>query len=406
MKVQSIHLDNFRNYRRFDLEVGPSVNIFFGQNAQGKTNLIEAIYLCACARSHRTSKDRDLIYRNKNEMNDKKAYYQVFLDYITENGNSEKESVSIRYEENEGKKPKRIAYHNMVPFERFQDYIGLFNAVIFAPEDLQLVKEGPSVRRRYLDILISQVKPSYFYNIQRYTRLIIQRNSVIKSIKSQKSGLNITEEQNIAISIWDYPISEIAAKIIADRIYFSKKIKLYAEKNHNQISDNKENLEIKYKTVSGILDEEIRKDPYAFEKRIKENILMKLENTHREDCERGITATGPHRDDLELYLNGENTRIYASQGQQRSASLSLKLAEMMLLKEETKEMPVLLLDDVFSELDAVRRKCLLANIKDAQVFLTCTDRFYVNSFLLDGFNKDKEINYFEVDNGNISQFYA
>jgi len=384
------------------LDVGPSVNIFFGKNAQGKTNLIEAIYLCACARSHRTSRDKDLIIRNKNDSDNNETFYQVILDFFSGSDTNIEESVSIRYEEDEGKKPKRTAFHNMVPFERFQDYVGLFHAVIFAPEDLQLVKEGPSVRRRFMDILISQIKPSYFFNLQRYSRLLVQRNSVIKSIKSHLSGDGLTNDQKMEISFWDYPLSEAAAKIITDRIYYSEKIMKYAVKNHRQISEDKEILDIKYKTISGVMDDEKKKDPYKYEKEIEESYLKKLTNSHKEDCERGITIAGPHRDDLELYLNGDNARLFASQGQQRSASLSLKLAEMMLMEEETKETPVLLLDDVFSELDAGRRKCLLSNIKDAQVFLTCTDRFYVNSFVSESIEKDKNVSFYEVKDGSVS----
>ena len=408
MRIQSIYLENYRNYRRLDLKVGPSVNIFFGKNAQGKTNLIEAIYLCACARSHRTAKDKDLIFRSKNDMDQKSSHYQVVLEFFSKENDfvntNNKESVAIHYEEIEGKKPKRTAYHDMVPFERFQDYVGLFHAVVFAPEDLQLVKEGPSVRRRYLDILISQVKPSYFFHLQRYSRLLLQRNNVIKAMKQHISSSGLTDEQNMKILFWDFPLAESAAKIIVDRIVFSNKIKHFAAINHAQISADTEVLEIKYKTVSSLLDDRIRADPHSFEKEIEERFLQKLAISHRDDCERGITLSGPHRDDLELYLNGDTARLFASQGQQRSASLSLKLAEMMVIKEETKQTPVLLLDDVFSELDESRRKCLLSNINDAQVFLTCTDRFYVNSFLTEGFGKGKKISFFEVTNGSVSLF--
>lgn len=402
MRVQSIHLENFRNYRRLDIDVGSSVNIFFGKNAQGKTNLIEAIYLCACARSHRTSRDKDLILRDKDNMSKSELYYQVELKFFAKN-NKDCESVSIRYDDDEAKKKRRNVYHNGVPFERIQEYVGLFHAVVFAPEDLQLVKEGPSVRRRYLDLLISQIKPSYFFQLQRYSRLLIQRNSVIKSIKQRNTGdSTLTDEKKMQITFWDYPLAEAAAKIIVDRVFFSKKVNFYAQKNHSQISNNTEYFDIKYKTITGILDENIRNDPYAFEKAIEEKILHKLSISIREDCERGLTQNGPHRDDLELYLNGDNARLFASQGQQRSASLSLKLAEMLILNEETKQMPVLLLDDVFSELDASRRKCLLSNIKNAQVFLTCTDRFYVHSFLNEELNETEKISFFEVNDGSVT----
>ena len=401
MTIQSIHLENFRNYRRLDLHVGPSINVFYGNNAQGKTNIMEAIYLCACARSHRTSKDRDLIFHNRDMDQDKKEiinYYQVHLNFYEEE-NSHHESVRIRYEEEEGKRPKRTVYSDLVPYEKMQDYLGNFNAVIFAPEDLQLIKEGPSIRRRYVDLLISQVKPTYFFNLQRFSRILIQRNSVIKAVKQAYNGNYLSEEQNMKISYWDYPLAEAAAKIITDRIYFTKKISDYAAENHLNISNGNEKLDVTYKTITGLLSEVDENDPYLSEKIIEEKILDKYLSTHKEDCDRGITIHGPHRDDLEILLNNENIRIFASQGQQRSAALSLKLAELFVLKDITKQAPVLLLDDVFSELDVKRRQCLLSSMKGSQVFVTCTDRFYIENLFDTDVNDGKNISFFRVSEG-------
>ena len=396
MFLKSIQLQNYRNYRRLDLEVEPSINVLYGPNAQGKTNLIEAIYLCACARSHRTSKDRDLILRGNRE-------YKVSLTLLSKrNDFLYEENVALSFLEEDGKKAKRTVFHNQVPFERISDYLGLFHAVIFAPEDLQLVKEGPSVRRRFMDILISQVKPTYFYNISVYSRLLLQRNKVLKNIRQREKYHHLSSEDERELEIWDFPLAEAGGKIIADRIFFSNRIRKIAREKHRQISDDKEELNIRYKTITGILDEKKEKFPYNYEGEIAEIFLNRLASSHQDDYEKGNTGCGPHRDDLEIFLNGENVKIYASQGQQRSVALSLKLAELILLKEETREMPVLLLDDVFSELDAKRRECLLEYIEEAQIFVTCTDLFFLeNIFVRWREEKGKKIAFFEVLDGAV-----
>jgi len=398
MYLRSIQLENYRNYRRLDIDVEPSINVFFGQNAQGKTNIVEAIYLCACARSHRTSKDRDLIFHGEN-------YYKVALSLVSERNSEEyEESVSLLYADEDGKKAKRTAYQDGVPFEKISDYLGIFHAVIFAPEDLQLVKEGPSVRRRYLDILISQVKPSYFHLLMTYSRLLLQRNKVLKNLKLRGGPHRLSSEEEKELEIWDYPLAESGARIIADRIRFSERVKQIAKLKHSQISEEKEILTVKYRTVSGILSDAVLSDSYQHAGEIEKLLLNKLLNSHQEDYDKGTTYFGPHRDDVELLLNNENLRLFASQGQQRSAALSLKLAELVILREETKEMPILLLDDVFSELDEKRRACLLENIENAQVFVTCTDRFFLET-LLSKWNRVQEgkIAFFEVSEGSVNR---
>jgi len=424
MFIRSIHIENFRNYRRLDLNVEPSINVFFGENAQGKTNIIEAIYLCACARSHRTSKDRELIYHGEQG-------YKVQLDMLAhryhnlivcrdeeevtvpmDTGNSTaiageslptipysgskkkdyyEESLSISFmEAAEGpeglRKARRVAEHDHVPLERISDFMGLFHAVIFAPEDLLLIKEGPSVRRRYMDLLISQVRPCYFYDLVTYSKLLQQRNRTLKMLRQKQSihSLSIMEESEL--EIWDYPLAQAAARILAERILFSERIRILAKQKHEQISGGKESLFVRYRTVTGLLSDEIQKDPISHLENIEKILLTRWKMTHQDDYEKGNTSIGPHRDDLELSLDGEGLRAFASQGQQRSAALALKLAELTILREETGEMPVLLLDDVFSELDAGRRTCLLSNMGGAQVFITCTDRSFIEKELTDRAN--------------------
>jgi len=408
MFIRSIHIENFRNYRRLDLNVEPSINVFFGENAQGKTNIIEAIYLCACARSHRTSKDRELIFHGEQG-------YKVQLDMMAHRyrhlivcreeesvpSSSEQErkqgrkkndyyeeSLSISFlEAAEGpeglKKARRIAEHDNVPLERISDFMGIFHAVIFAPEDLLLIKEGPSVRRRYMDLLISQVRPCYFHDLLTYSKLLQQRNRTLKLLRQKHAIHTLGALEESELEIWDYPLAQAAARILAERILFAERIKILAHQKHEQISGGKESLFVRYRTITGLLTEEIQNDPMSNLPKIEEILLTRWKATHQDDYEKGNTSVGPHRDDLELSLDGDGLRAFASQGQQRSAALALKLAELTILREETGEMPVLLLDDVFSELDAGRRACLLSNMGGAQVFITCTDRSFIEKELKD-----------------------
>jgi len=435
MLIRSIHIENFRNYRRLDLDVEPSINVFYGENAQGKTNIIEAIYLCACARSHRTSKDRDLIFHGE-------SGYKVQLDMLAhryrnmivcreeeiskesketdqpfpvrKKNDYYEESLSISFvdasETPEGlRKARRIAEHDHVPLERISDFMGLFHAVIFAPEDLLLIKEGPSVRRRYMDLLISQVRPCYFYDLMTYSKLLQQRNRTLKHLRQKQPVHTLSQMEESELEIWDYPIAQAAARILAERILFSERIRFLAKEKHEQISGGKESLFVRYRTVTGILNDEIQKNPHSRIEEIEKLLLNRWKSGHQDDYEKGNTSIGPHRDDLELSLDGDGLRAFASQGQQRSAALALKLAELTILREETGEMPVLLLDDVFSELDSGRRACLISNMGDAQVFITCTDRLFIEKeltartdLLSDSADKKTSISFFEVSEGTVS----
>ena len=420
------------------MKVEPSINVFFGENAQGKTNIIEAIYLCACARSHRTSKDKELIFHGENG-------YRVEIDlmahrfrplflcreneevlsgdriYLTQEKKEQirkenyyEESLALSFSEAsdgpEGiKRARRIAEHDHVPLERISDFMGIFHAVIFAPEDLLLIKEGPSVRRRYMDLLISQVRPCYFHDLLTYSKLLQQRNKTLKMLRQRQGIHTLSLAEESEIEIWDYPLAEAAARLLSERIHFSKKIKEIAGEKHEQISGGRESLFIKYKTVTGLLTEEIMADPDLHLDRMAKYLVDKWKESHQDDYEKGNTSVGPHKDDLELSLDGDGLRAFASQGQQRSAALALKLAELKILRDETGEMPVLLLDDVFSELDAGRRTCLLSNLADAQVFITCTDKALIEKELFEmtgiiepGRGKP-EITFYEVSEGTVER---
>jgi DNA replication and repair protein RecF len=403
MRIRSVQLTHFRNFDGLELEVKPSVNVFYGQNAQGKTNILEAIYLCACARSHRTSKDKELIQHGQTQ-------YTVRLVLSSDVENGFEESVTLRYYD-EGdpslpaQKAKRVAEHNDVPVDKISQYIGLFNAVIFAPEDLLLIKEGPSVRRRYLDLLISQVRPRYFFALQRYSKLLQQRNRTLKIIRSAKGAHGLSPEEEAELEIWDFSMAEIAAEIVEERLAFAERIAIFASGHHKRISSDSESLFVRYRPVGGL--REVLEDNGEPSSRsvIEKHLLARWKACHQEDFDKGSTTIGPHRDDLELSLDGEGLRPFASQGQQRSAALALKMAELDILREETKESPVLLLDDVFSELDVERRTALLSGLKNAQVFITCTDRAFVSRELVplcpEMFFDEKAFAFYRVQSGNV-----
>lgn len=409
MQITSVQLENFRNYRRLDICVGPSINVFFGENAQGKTNLIEAIYLCACARSHRTSRDREMIFHGEDGYKVTLSIRSDARKNTSEHSNEYEETVFLQYidavQTPEGfRKPRRVVGQDGVPFERISDFIGIFHAVIFAPEDLLLIKEGPSVRRRYLDLLISQVRPTYFFDLQTYAKILMQRNRTLKMLRQQKGLHELSKLERSEIEIWDYPLAQVGARLIKERLYFTQKVQQFAGEKHEQISGGKEKLFVRYRTIAGLAIED-EANPI---REIEETLLKRWKTSHQEDYEKGNTSYGPHRDDLELSLDGDGLRSFASQGQQRSAALAMKLAELIILREETGESPVLLLDDVFSELDSSRRSCLLQNIGDAQVFISCTDRTFIEKELFDSCESDpvcdvnrRTISFFEVSDGSV-----
>lgn len=344
MYVKSIKLINFRNYSNLDIELNSNLNIFLGKNAQGKTNLLESIYLCSSGKSYRTNRDKELINLDKD-----KAY--IGLEVNKENHNKK---IEIKFERDSS---KRIRI-NKVETEKLNDLIGQLNVVIFSPEDLKLIKEGPGERRGFIDNELSQIRPRYRYNINRYGKILIQRNNLLKSIQFDKNKLKLLE-------VWDDQLATIGTEIIISRIDFIRKISQISQNIHKKITNGIENLEISY-LPSFSLDE-IDKESI---KKVFEDMLKK---SHTKDIERGSTEFGPHRDDLDILINGISTRIFGSQGQQRSAALSLKLAEVELINLEVGEYPVLLLDDVLSELDYERRRFLISTFKDIQTIITTTD---------------------------------
>ena len=339
MKINNVKLTNFRNYTNSIINFNDGVNFVLGKNAQGKTNLLESIYLCAISKSPRTTKERQMI-------NFDKEYASVLLNFNTIAGNKTIEiDLSIT-----NKKTIKV---NNIPIVKLTQLIGELNIVYFSPDELKLVKETPEDRRHFLDISISQFDKTYMFDLIRYEKILKQRNCVLKS--------NINEQAKIEqLNIWTPQLIITAEKIIKKRILFIENLKKYSKIIYNSIILG-ENLDISYsfeeKNNISIFDD--------LNNQFKSNLKKELEMQH--------TLIGPHRDDIIFKINNQDCRYFASQGQQRTVALTLKLALMEIIKEEVKEYPVLLLDDVLSELDNNRQSRLLSIVKNYQTIISCAD---------------------------------
>ncbi len=359
MYITSIKLKNYRNYEEIKISPAEDINLIYGKNAQGKTNLIEAIYLASTGRSHRTSKEIPLIKENEDTY------------YIKIKGMKEDIPFKIEIKYRKGEK-KQIKLNNL-PVTKLGELIGVLNTVIFSPEDLQIIKQGPSERRRFIDILISQTNNQYFYQLQTYHRIIKQKNALLK-----KRDINKYIE---LLEVYNEKITETAFFIITERIKFLKKTAVFFNKYIKKLSNNSEFGEITYFSSLGITMDEIKKT------------LLK---NRKKEIRSNISLYGPHRDDFTILINNKDVKQYGSQGQQRTAVLSLKLAEIDIIKKETGYFPVLLLDDVMSELDISRRKFLTESIKTKQTFITSTEKKNYANF------KEKTT-FFYVNKGHIER---
>ena len=345
MRVKTIKLENFRNYEYMKIEFGSTYNVIYGDNAQGKTNILEAIFLCAMGRSHRTQKDGELL---KNRAEGFKVGLEIERDENTS-------KIEISYER-EGRKKIRI---NEIPVKKTGELMGLLNIVIFSPEDLFIVKEGPSIRRRFIDMTLSQMKPSYYYNLQQYAKVLYQRNMLLKEI-------NIKKELMETLEVWDENLVKTGSKIIKVRKEFMDEIQAMAFERHVSLTGGQEELKLEYVPS-------VRADKYDEIKDIENTFRNIIESSKKKELKNCITLYGPHRDDFDIKLNGMNTKIYGSQGQQRTSILSIKLAEIDIMKKVINEYPVLLLDDVLSELDSKRQEYLFETVDKIQTIITCTD---------------------------------
>ncbi|MGE5612788.1 MAG: DNA replication/repair protein RecF [Bacillota bacterium] len=349
MWIKNLRLKDFRNYGVLDINFSDKFNIIHGDNAQGKTNIIEAMFLCSSGRSHRTSRDQEMV-RNGT------SGFEVAI-LLRKSDSEEEIGVSFTPEE---KKRIRI---NGIKMKKIGSLMGHLNAVMFSPEDLMIIKQGPAERRRFIDIAISQIKPAYFYELQQYARILFQRNTMLREAIDKRIDENM-------LDVWDVHLAKTGAKIIAERMSLIKRLDDFARLRHGQLTNHGEKLELIYKPSINI-------DKNSKIEDIEDLFSETICRNRKEELRKGTTAAGPHRDDIDILLNGENTKVYGSQGQQRTSILSVKLGEIDLIKEEIGEFPVLLLDDVLSELDAKRKEYLMDSVDGLQVFITCTDRkFY------------------------------
>lgn len=347
MFLENLVLKDFRNFSELKVQFDPHVNIFIGQNAQGKTNLLEAIYFLALTRSHRTNSDKELI-----KFGSKFAGLQ---------GKVHKSQVEVELKLRLTPKGKK-AWVNRLEQKKLSKYVGQMNAILFSPEDLALVKGAPALRRRFMDLEFGQINPEYLYFSSQYRQVLQQKNNYLKQLSLGKA------KDTLFLDVLSDQLAGIAAEIIYRRLKFIALLNSYAHDAHKQISGQKEELNIRYKPSI----DEIKLDDSV--EQIYHQVLASFKKNKAAEIRKGSTLSGPHRDDLEFTINQKNAHDYASQGQQRTIALSLKLAEIQLVHHLTSEYPILLLDDVMSELDHKRQSSLLNYIHGkTQTFITTTD---------------------------------
>ena len=396
MYVKTLRLRNFRNYGLQSVEFSEKLNILYGDNAQGKTNILEAIFLCATGRSHRTQKDAELI-----KFGEEAAV--VTLELVREKYGEFCIEIEIQ------RSSRKSILINGIPQRRAGDLLGRLNCAIFSPEDLSIIKDEPALRRRFLDMLISQIKPAYYFNLQKYLSVLRQRNSLLRQAKE---NLRLID----SISAWDLQLAEFGSLVMRERIYYLKKIGEYAAANHAQITGGREEFSIDYepslKTAERFSnaddrskgrddrskgrDDETMRSEYET---IKDMFIFALEKGLQSDLARMVTQVGPHKDDIYCVVGGRNLRLYGSQGQQRTAALALKMAQVDVMAEETGDVPVLLLDDVMSELDRSRQDNLSVHMKSAQTIITGTERYMPAKKT----ESTEQINYFTIMDGGVSK---
>ena len=355
MYINEIKLKNFRNYNNQEIKLKNGINLFYGNNAQGKTNIIESIFLCSMGKSFRARRDKELIKFEENNSNIEIKYTKKDREGCIKYIIGEEKNIFI----------------NNVQIKKMSEILGNINIVLFSPEDINIIKDGPSNRRKFLNMMISQLRPNYIYIYNLYLKTLEQRNNYLKNITLENKNDDL-------LDIYDEKLAEYGTIINKYRDEFINKIKEKIEEIHKKVTKEKEEIKIKY-----ISD--------CFE---KEKFLKDLKLNRRQDIEKGHTSLGIQRDDIYFFINTKKIDVYGSQGQQRTSILSLKLAELEIIKEEIGENPILLLDDFMSELDSERRLMFLRNIKDTQIIITCTDDIDIENV---------EINKYEVKEGIVYQ---
>jgi len=363
MIIESLELKNFRNYEKLHMDFSPGTNLLYGDNAQGKTNILEALYVCATTRSHRGSKDREVI-----EFGTDEAHIKLVL---------KKKEILNRIDMHLKKdRPKGIAV-NGVPIRKASELFGIVNVVLFSPEDLNIIKNGPSDRRRFLDMELCQLNGLYVHSLVNYNRILMQRNRLLKEIGFRPDYME-------TLDIWDMQLIQYGTEIIRYREEFIKELNPVIEQIHFSLTGGKEKIRIVY-------DKNVEPERFAEE----------VKKSRESDLKQKMTLTGPHRDDIVFYVSDGSSpemdlRKYGSQGQQRTAALSLKMSEIEMVKKMLGENPILLLDDVLSELDTGRQVHLLNAIKNIQTVMTCTG---MEDLVSRDFRIDRK---YRIKNGTVS----
>lgn len=359
MIIKSLELENFRNYGTLEISFDPGTNILYGDNAQGKTNILEAIYLASTTKSHKGSKDNEIINFEKDE-----SHIRMIID---------KDGADTRIDMHLRRGKSKVISIDLQKKKKASELLGLCKVVVFSPEDLSIIKEGPSNRRRFADMELSQLDSFYLYNLSHYNKIIDQRNQLLKDLYFQP---HLSETLNI----WDDQLVSYGSKIIERRRQFANQLKEIITDIHLKLSGGKEHLDIIY-------EPDVTEEDFA--KRLQENLERDKKNK--------TTSVGPHRDDFNFTIGGIDIRKFGSQGQQRTTALSLKLAEIELVKKISGENPILLLDDVLSELDGNRQNFLLDGLGDIQTILTCTG---LEDFVNERFKINKV---FRIENASVTQ---
>ena len=359
MILKSIELKNFRNYEDLDLKFDSGTNILFGDNAQGKTNILEAAYVSGTTKSHKGSRDKDMIRFGEDESHIRTIVEKQGKEY----------QLDIHLKKN---RSKGIAI-NKVPIKKASELFGILNMVFFSPEDLNIIKNGPSERRRFLDAEICQLDKIYLSDLTRYNKILMQRNRLLKDMQHQPQLME-------TLPVWDMQLVEYGKMLIRRRRQFVEELSEIVTGIHRNISGKREELVLRYEPN---IDAEFLED--------------ELNRVREKDRKYAQTSVGPHRDDISFFIRGVDIRKFGSQGQQRTSALSLKLSEIELVRQTIHDTPVLLLDDVLSELDSNRQNYLLNSIHDIQTMITCTglDEFVRNRFQID--------KVFHVIDGHVSE---
>lgn len=377
MYIKKIRLKSFRNYENETINFNNKINIIYGNNAEGKTNIIEAIYYSAFGKTYRNNKDNEIVKFDDD-------FFNIGIEFLKKDRDNE---ISVFYDKT--KNSKKILINGVLQ-KKLSNIYGKLNLVIFKPEDINIIKGGPDKRRKFLDNLIGPLKPKYIDSLSRYYKILNQRNSALKKIASElDKGKDLSDLNISIIDVLNEQLIEEATTIYNYRLEYVEKINKFINLIHQKyiISKMQENIEIKYISIL----------------KNKDKFVKQLNNNLKRDIFIGHTSLGIHRDDFEILLNDRNIQKFGSQGQQKSTILSLKISELEILKNETKEIPILILDDFMSELDSKRVDRFFKNMEETQIFITSTSKISLKKYIKEDKDKETKIKYIKVVSGKTTE---